>query len=36
MTNEYDVVVVGSEIGGCGTAPLFAKNHGKKLKFKKH
>ena len=31
MTQEYDVVIVGSGVGGCSTAALLAKDHGKKV-----
>ena len=31
MAKEYDVVIVGSGIGGCGAAALLAKDHGKKV-----
>ena len=31
MAQEYDVVIVGSGIGGCGTAALLAKDYGKKV-----
>jgi phytoene dehydrogenase-like protein len=32
MTNKgYDIIVVGSGIGGCGVAALLAKDHGKKV-----
>ncbi len=28
---SYDVIIVGSGVGGCGAAALLAKNHGKKV-----
>ncbi len=31
QSGEYDVIIVGSGIGGCGAAALLAKDHGKKV-----